>query len=56
MLLMKEAKYRPFVNSGAYRKLYRDAISSYKANIEANPANRKLIIESATAYSKSKRD
>jgi hypothetical protein len=50
MILMSEAKYKPFLASASYRKLYSDESTSYKAFIAANSANKKLILDRASAF------
>jgi hypothetical protein len=50
MTLMKEAKYKPFLASASYRKLYADENSSYKAFLEATSANQELILSRAGAF------
>lgn len=55
MVLMKDGKYKPFLASASYRKLYTDKDASQKTFIEANPANQKLTIARAMAYYKSRR-
>jgi hypothetical protein len=49
MLLMKEAKYAPFVSSASYKKLYGDE-SNYQDFISYNKANEELIIKRATDF------
>lgn len=49
-LLMKDGKYKPFLVSATYQKLYADEASSYKSFIMANTANQRLTIDRAMAY------
>jgi hypothetical protein len=53
MLLMQEGKYRPFMDSPTYKKLYADD-ANYQSNIAFNAANEKLIIDRANAFYKSR--
>lgn len=55
MILMKDAKYKPFLSSPLYKKLYADENSSYKAYIAASPANIRMITDQALAFSKSRK-
>ncbi|HVT12270.1 MAG TPA: hypothetical protein VHE55_08380 [Fimbriimonadaceae bacterium] len=55
MLLMKDAKYKPFLASGLYAKLYADEGTSYKAFVAADAAHERPILDLATAFSKSKK-
>jgi hypothetical protein len=48
-LLMKDGKYKPFLSSITYRKLY-GPDSNYQSFIVANEANQKLSIDRAMAY------
>jgi hypothetical protein len=54
-LLMKDGKYKPFLASATYHKLYADEDASYKAFVVANPENKQLTISRATAYYKSRK-
>ncbi|MHB8635773.1 MAG: hypothetical protein ACYC96_04795 [Fimbriimonadaceae bacterium] len=54
-LLMRAGKYKPFLASSTYKKLYADEDSSYKTFIYANAANKKLTIARAMAYYKSRK-
>ena len=53
MLLMKEGNFPEFMKSSSYTKLYGDK-SNYKAFLEANSANQKLIMDRAMAFYKTK--
>lgn len=53
MTLMKEGKYKPFLESVSYKKLYGNEESSYKAFLVANGANKQLVVDRASAYYKS---
>ncbi|HWA82827.1 MAG TPA: hypothetical protein VG820_05315 [Fimbriimonadaceae bacterium] len=54
MLLMKDAKYKPFLASNLYAKLYADEGASYKAFVAADAAHARQILDLATAFSKRK--
>ena len=54
-LLMKSGKYKPFVTSQSYRKLYGDENASYKSYIEGNDANKALTIQRAMAFYKTRK-
>jgi hypothetical protein len=49
LLLMRDGKFKPFVASSSYQKLYGDR-SNYEAYLVANEANKKLVIDRALAY------
>lgn len=49
MLLMRWNKYKPFVSSASYKKLYSDEYN-YGSYIEYNTANEELIIKRATDF------
>jgi hypothetical protein len=49
MLLMKNNKYEPFLNSLSYRKLYGEN-GNYQSYIDLNKANEELIIKRATDF------
>lgn len=53
MILMKEGNYPEFIKSASYVKLYGEN-SNYKGNLDATPANQKLIISRAMAFYKTK--
>jgi hypothetical protein len=53
MLLMKEGKYSEFETSQSFTKLY-GPNANYKAFLEANKANQKLIMERAMSFRNSK--
>jgi hypothetical protein len=53
MLLMKEGKYPDFEKSASFTKLYGEN-ANYKAFLQANAENQKLIIDRAMAFLKSK--
>lgn len=53
-LLMREGKYKPFLESATCKKLY-GPDANYQASIEANAANQKLVISRATEYYKSRK-
>ncbi len=55
MILMKEGKFAPFMESASYKKLYADEESSYQSFLVANKENQDLIMSRATAYYASKR-
>ena len=50
MLLMKQDKYDPFLNSSGYKKLYADEESSYRAFLNFNSENEALIIKRVTEF------
>jgi hypothetical protein len=50
MILMKEGKFKPFMDSASYKKLYADETSSYQSFLVANRENQDLIISRAMAY------
>jgi len=54
MILMKENKYKPFLESASFKKLYGEN-ASYQAFLNANTANQKLEISRALAFYKSKK-
>lgn len=54
MLLMKEGKYGEFEKSTSFTKLYGED-ANYKAYLQANSANQKLIMDRAMAFYKSKK-
>lgn len=54
MLLMKDGKYRPFLQSQTYKKLYKDEAASYRSFVLANSANQALTNRRATDYYKSR--
>ncbi|RYG23606.1 hypothetical protein EON82_13500 [bacterium] len=51
--LMKQGKYRPFVTSTVYRKLY-GPDANYQSSIVASEANQKLMLDLATGYYRSR--
>lgn len=53
MLVMKEKKYKPFLVSTIFKKLY-GADTSYQAHVPANATNEKLILNWATAFAKAR--
>lgn len=53
MILMKEGKYKPFLESQSFKKLY-DESASYQSFLIANKANQDLVMERATAFYKLK--
>jgi hypothetical protein len=53
-LLMREGKYKPFLESATFTKLY-GPDANYQASIEANTANQKLVISRATDFYKSRK-
>ncbi|RYG23610.1 hypothetical protein EON82_13520 [bacterium] len=53
MLLMKDGKYKPFLSSTTYRKLYGEN-ASYQSYIVANEANQKLMFDRAMGYYRSR--
>ena len=55
MTLMKEGKFKPFLESASYKKLYADEESSYQSFLVANKENQDLIMSRATAFYASKR-
>ena len=55
MILMKEGKFKPFLESASYKKLYADEESSYQSFLVANKENQYLIMSRATAFYASKR-
>jgi hypothetical protein len=55
MILMKEGKFKPFLESASYKKLYADEESSYQSFLVANKENQDLIMSRATAFYASKR-
>ncbi len=55
MILMKEGKFAPFLESASYKKLYADDEASYQSFLVANKENQDLIMSRATAYYASKR-
>ena len=50
ILLMKQDKYEPFLNSASYKKLYADEESSYRAFLNFNSEIEALIIKRATEF------
>lgn len=50
MLFMEEGKYKSFLKSGLYKKLYDEDVSSYDSFIDFNKANEALILKMAKAY------
>jgi len=50
MLLMKNNKYKPFLTSMSYKKLYGDEDASYQSYITFNNANENLILKRATDF------
>lgn len=54
MVLMKEAKYKPFLATPSYKKLYGEG-ASYQAFLNSNTANQKLEISRAMAFYNSKK-
>ncbi len=50
MLLMKDGGYGPFMYTPVYMKMYGDEDASYRMFLDANAANRKLILDYAMAY------
>ena len=50
MILMKEGKFKPFMDSASYKKLYADDTSSYQSFLVANRENQDLIMSRAMAY------
>ncbi|MEI7575596.1 MAG: hypothetical protein WCK51_01790 [Armatimonadota bacterium] len=55
MILMKEGKYAPFLESASYKKLYADENASYQSFLVANKENQDLIMSRAMAYHASKK-
>jgi hypothetical protein len=55
MILMKEGKYKPFLESASYKKLYADEESSYQSFLMANKENQELIMSRAMGYYASKK-
>lgn len=55
MILMKEGKYKPFLESASYKKLYADEESSYQSFLMANKENQELIMSRAMGYHASKK-
>lgn len=53
MLLMKEGRFKPFMESASYKKLYGDD-SNYQAYLVANTANQDLVMERALAFHKNR--
>ncbi len=54
MLLMKENKFKPFLDSATFRKFYNDD-ASYQAYVDTNKANQNLTIERAEAFFRSQK-
>jgi hypothetical protein len=52
-VLMKSAKYEPFVRTRTFKSLYGGG-SSYQSGVTANGATEKLILATATAFYRSK--
>jgi len=55
-LLMKDGKFKPFLISETYKKIYADEDASYKSFVAYNPENAQLTIQRATAYYKSRKE
>lgn len=55
MQLMVDGKDKTFLASESYKKLYADEDSSYKSFLNANSANKALIIQRATNFYKSRK-
>ena len=53
-LLLKENKFKPFLDSETYRKFYNDE-ASYQAYVDASKANQNLTIERAEAFFQSQK-
>ncbi|HWD37577.1 MAG TPA: hypothetical protein VG944_01900 [Fimbriimonas sp.] len=53
--LMRDGKFKPFMKSITYHKLYGDESTSYKSFIAANAANAKLTTDRAMAYYRSRK-
>ena len=53
-LLMKDGKFKPFLTSATYKKIYSDEDASYKSFVSYNSENAQLTIQRATAYYKSR--
>lgn len=51
-LLMKKNEFKPFMESGSYKKLY-ESSDAYMAHINYNQANEELIIKRATEFHQS---
>ncbi|MBS1724530.1 MAG: hypothetical protein JSS66_16430 [Armatimonadetes bacterium] len=54
MLLMKEGKYGPFLNSASYKKLYGED-ANWQAYLDASVANQKLILARASDFYKNEK-
>lgn len=54
MILMKDGKYRPFLTTPIYGKLFGDN-AGYAASISASPANQRLILDLAQRFYRSTR-
>ena len=50
MILMKEGKFAPFMESASYKKLYADEESSYQSFLVANKENQDLIMSRARPH------
>jgi hypothetical protein len=55
MILMKEGKFKPFMDSASYKKLYADEESSYQSFLMANKENQDLIMSRALAFHATKK-
>jgi hypothetical protein len=53
-VLMRDGKFRPFLKSQTYRKMYGDKDANYQSGINDNPQNEELTISRAMAYYKSR--
>ena len=54
-LLMKDGKFKPFLTSTTYKKIYSDEDASYKSSIAYNSENAQLTIQRAMAYYKGRK-
>jgi hypothetical protein len=54
-LLMRDGKFKPFLASATYTKLYAGGEASYRAFVVGNPENKQLTISRAMAYYKSRK-
>lgn len=52
MIMMKEGKFQPFLDSQSYKKLYADEAASYQSFLMANRENQDLVLSRAMAYYK----
>jgi hypothetical protein len=53
LLLMKDGKFKPLLDSATYKKCY-GPNADYKSSVEGNPGNQKLTVQRAEAFYRSR--